>query len=126
MGIRDWTLGDGRADTLQVARCHGVERIALFGSVARGDDQEGSDCDFMVDFSGPASLVDMALLRDALEELLAATWMWCRLTGSACGTGPPQKRRLCCDPAGRGAAGIAADASRREERASPGCAPPAG
>ncbi len=70
MSIRDWILGDGRADIVRVARNHGVERIALFGSVARGDDREGSDCDFMVDFSGPASLVDLAVLKDGLEELL--------------------------------------------------------
>ena len=70
MSVRDWILGEGRAEILRVAHSHGAERIALFGSVARGGDREGSDCDFMVDFSGPASLVDLALLRDALAGLL--------------------------------------------------------
>ena len=70
MSIRDWILGDGRVEILRVAHRHGVERIALFGSVARGDDSEDSDCDFMVDFSGLASLVDLAVLKYGLEELL--------------------------------------------------------
>ncbi|MDE0613408.1 MAG: nucleotidyltransferase domain-containing protein [bacterium] len=70
MGMREAVLGELREDICRVARNCGAERIALFGSVARGEDADGSDCDFMVDFAGPASLVDLAVLKDQLEELL--------------------------------------------------------
>jgi predicted nucleotidyltransferase len=32
---------------------YGVSRLALFGSVARGEDNEGSDIDFLADFENP-------------------------------------------------------------------------
>lgn len=70
MGMREAVLGELREDIRRVARDRGAERIALFGSVARGDNVDGSDCDFMVDFAGPASLVDLAMLKGDLEELL--------------------------------------------------------
>ena len=70
MGMKDAVLGELREDIRRVAQSCGAERIALFGSVARGEDVDGSDCDFMVDFAEPASLVDLAVLKDELEELL--------------------------------------------------------
>ena len=48
---------------------HGVRELGLFGSVARGDDREGSDLDFLVTFDGPATFDRfMGLLID-LEDL---------------------------------------------------------
>jgi predicted nucleotidyltransferase len=44
--------------------------IALFGSVARGEDTNESDFDFLVEFSPEASLFDQAGLQIELEELL--------------------------------------------------------
>ena len=46
--------------------------IALVGSVARGDDTDGSDYDFLTDFLPTATLFDIAGLQIELEELLAA------------------------------------------------------
>jgi predicted nucleotidyltransferase len=42
----------------------------IFGSVARGDDEPGSDVDLLVDFTDEASLLDEIGLRLALADLL--------------------------------------------------------
>jgi predicted nucleotidyltransferase len=42
----------------------------IFGSVARGDDEPGSDVDLLVDFTDEASLLDEIGLRLALSDLL--------------------------------------------------------
>lgn len=42
----------------------------VFGSVARGDDEPGSDVDMLVDFTDEASLLDEVGLRLALSDLL--------------------------------------------------------
>lgn len=46
--------------------------IALFGSVARGEEHPDSDIDFLVEFKKDASLLDQAGLQLALTELLNA------------------------------------------------------
>lgn len=52
-----------------VAR-HSARQPRIFGSVARGDDEPGSDLDLLVDFTGEASLLDEVGLRLELTELL--------------------------------------------------------
>ena len=47
-----------------------VENPRLFGSVARGEDLEGSDIDILVDASETATYYDLARLELALEDLL--------------------------------------------------------
>lgn len=42
----------------------------MFGSVARGDDDEFSDIDFLVDFEDGSSLFDLLHLTEELETLL--------------------------------------------------------
>ncbi len=42
----------------------------LFGSIARGDDEPGSDVDLLVEFTDDASLLDEIGLRLALVDLL--------------------------------------------------------
>jgi len=44
--------------------------IALVGSVARGEDTDESDYDFLVDFEDDADLFDIAGLQVDLEDLL--------------------------------------------------------
>ena len=44
--------------------------MALVGSVARGDDTDSSDYDFLVDFEDEADLFDVAGLKVDLEDLL--------------------------------------------------------
>ena len=48
----------------------GVVRAAVFGSFARGDAQESSDVDFLVEFEDGRTLVDLAGLRLDLCEAL--------------------------------------------------------
>jgi uncharacterized protein len=52
-----------------VAEHHAVSP-RIFGSVARGDDEPGSDVDLLVDFTDEASLLDEIGLRLALADLL--------------------------------------------------------
>ncbi len=49
---------------------HHAAAPRIFGSVARGDDEPGSDVDLLVDFSDEASLLDEIGLRLALTDLL--------------------------------------------------------
>jgi predicted nucleotidyltransferase len=55
-------------------RTRGIASLSVFGSVARGDAQLGSDIDLLVDLDPtmPLSLVGLASLRAELSELLAA------------------------------------------------------
>ena len=48
MGIAD-VVSDKRDDILRIAAKHGVQRIRVFGSVARGDAGPKSDVDFLID-----------------------------------------------------------------------------
>src|SRR4051794_3858550 len=52
-----------------VARHHG-RSIALFGSAARGDDQSGSDLDFLVEFEPGTRPFELLLLGAELEAAL--------------------------------------------------------
>lgn len=49
---------------------HHASSPRIFGSVARGDDEPGSDVDLLVDFTEEASLLDEVGLRLALTDLL--------------------------------------------------------
>ncbi len=54
----------------EAARQHRARTIAVFGSVARGEDTETSDIDFLVDFEPDSSLFDILHLQEALQALL--------------------------------------------------------
>ncbi len=69
--------GDARAlvtehrdEILDIARRHRGQRVRLFGSVARGEDRQDSDIDFLVDFDAESSLFDLMHLARDLEGLL--------------------------------------------------------
>ena len=63
-------LGERREAIREAAARHGAERIALFGSVVRGEDGAESDCDFLVDFGTKGSLTALVGLKADLEEML--------------------------------------------------------
>jgi uncharacterized protein len=59
-----------RSDILRVAEQHGASNVRLFGSIARGEADESSDIDLLVDLEPGRSLLDHAALILDLEELL--------------------------------------------------------
>ena len=54
----------------EIARRHGARRVRIFGSVARGTADAGSDVDFLVDLEEGRSLLDLGGLLTDLEALL--------------------------------------------------------
>jgi uncharacterized protein len=59
-----------REHILSIAARHGARNIRVFGSAIRGDAEENSDIDFLVDFEPGRSLLDHAALTLDLGELL--------------------------------------------------------
>ena len=70
MGLRE-VLASKRADILRIAAAHGAHNVRIFGSVARGEDDERSDVDFLVAMEPNRSLMDLAgLLADLADVAL--------------------------------------------------------
>jgi predicted nucleotidyltransferase len=63
-------LRQHRDEVLSVVAEYRASEPRVFGSVARGEDQAGSDLDLVVDFSDAATLLDEIGLRLALTDLL--------------------------------------------------------
>lgn len=59
-----------REEILQTARKYGASNVRVFGSVARGEADEKSDIDLLIDLEKGRSLLDLAGLLVDLEELL--------------------------------------------------------
>lgn len=55
---------------LLICKKHGVEKVALFGSIVKGKFSEDSDIDLLVNFEGRKSLFDLVRLERELEEAL--------------------------------------------------------
>ncbi|AFY60096.1 nucleotidyltransferase family protein [Synechococcus sp. PCC 6312] len=63
-------LQQKREDILAIAQKHGAKNIRVFGSIARGDADEKSDIDFLVEMEVGRSLFDLGGLQYDLEILL--------------------------------------------------------
>lgn len=64
-------LIETKKDEIQaIADRHGVRRLRVFGSVARGESGPDSDVDFVVLFEEGRSLLDQASLLVDLQDLL--------------------------------------------------------
>lgn len=59
-----------REQILQIAARRGAHNVRVFGSVARGDADAGSDIDLLVDMEPGRSLLDLGGLLVDLEALL--------------------------------------------------------
>jgi predicted nucleotidyltransferase len=58
-------------DTVRrIVAAHRARNPRVFGSVARGEDAEGSDLDLLVETADGTSLFDLAAIELALEDLL--------------------------------------------------------
>ena len=64
-------LLEKREEIINIAAKHGAYNVRIFGSVARGEDDENSDIDFLIDYdlSKTSSWFPMGLILD-LETLL--------------------------------------------------------
>lgn len=69
MSVQD-VLNEKREEILQIAARHGARNVRIFGSVARGEADEASDIDFLVDMESDRSLLDLSALLADLRELL--------------------------------------------------------
>jgi uncharacterized protein len=63
-------LKEKREEILRIAASHGARNVRIFGSVARGEADETSDIDFLVDMESDRSLLDVGALLSDLRELL--------------------------------------------------------
>jgi hypothetical protein len=63
-------IQDKKEDILRIAQRHGARNVRIFGSVARGEADEQSDIDFLVDMEPGRSLLDLGGLLMDLQELL--------------------------------------------------------
>ncbi len=63
-------LQENRDDVLSLAARHGAHNIRVFGSVARGDSNEDSDLDLLVEMEAGRSLFDMGGLLMELQDML--------------------------------------------------------
>lgn len=63
-------LDEKRDKILEVAAKHGADNIRVFGSVAKGKNDQQSDIDLLVDMEEGTSLLDQVRLRRALSKEL--------------------------------------------------------
>ena len=71
MNKRRLSIDEIRDIVIPVARAYGVERVALFGSYARGDAKLSSDVDLHVDKGSIKGLFRLAGFQRELEEGLS-------------------------------------------------------
>ncbi len=69
MGVQE-LLQSKRDEILRIAAKHGAHNVRVFGSVARGEADEESDVDFLVEMESGRSLFDLGGLLIDLENLL--------------------------------------------------------
>lgn len=62
-----------REELLRLAALFGARDVRVFGSVARGEDKDGSDIDLLVRWDDQASLTDWVAFKQEAETLLGTT-----------------------------------------------------
>ena len=63
-------LKDKRDGVLRIAEKYGAHHVRVFGSVARGEADDASEFDFLVELESDRSLFDLGGLQFELESLL--------------------------------------------------------
>ena len=63
-------LRKNRRKILETAARYGASNVRIFGSVARGEEDEASDIDFLVNLAPDRSLLDLGGLLYELQQIL--------------------------------------------------------
>ena len=63
-------IQEKRKEILKIAHQYGAYNLRIFGSVARGEERQDSDVDFLVDMESDLNLLDRIGLMQDLEDLL--------------------------------------------------------
>jgi predicted nucleotidyltransferase len=63
-------LQEKRQEILKIAAKHGAYNVRIFGSVARGDADEASDLDVLVELEPNRSLLDLGGFLADMQDLL--------------------------------------------------------
>lgn len=71
LGPRARELRRRRRRLLDAAREHGMRRVRVFGSLARGEEVADSDIDLLVDLEPGRTLLDLAAFRREAQEILS-------------------------------------------------------
>ncbi len=72
MTLKD-LLTEKREEILRICAKYGARNVRVFGSVARGEADERSDIDFLVEMESGRSLFDLGGLQYELERLLGCS-----------------------------------------------------
>lgn len=65
-----FALNQHRSEIRQIVEANKAMNPRVFGSVVRGEDEDGSDLDILVDTKPDTSLLDIGIIQDALVRLL--------------------------------------------------------
>ncbi|RQW77532.1 MAG: hypothetical protein EHM14_14140 [Methanothrix sp.] len=60
-----------REKIIDVLRRNEVRRASFFGSIVRGEMTDESDVDLLIEFEGKKSLLDLAHLKNELEDTIS-------------------------------------------------------
>lgn len=63
-------LNAHRSEIREIVKANKAMNPRVFGSVAHGDDKDGSDLDILVDPTPETSLLDIGIIQDTLVQLL--------------------------------------------------------
>jgi predicted nucleotidyltransferase len=63
-------LQGAREEVIAVAHRHGACNLRIYGSIAKGQEHNGSDLDLLVDLAADQTLLGLIRLRQELEDLL--------------------------------------------------------
>ncbi len=63
-------LKEYKNDILRIALLHGAKNIKVFGSVARGEENQNSDVDFVVEMGKGKTVLNRIALMQDLKKLL--------------------------------------------------------
>jgi len=66
--MQNWTMVKVDSTRLaQLCRQHGVKRLRIFGSTARGEERPDSDVDLIADFESPTGFFGLIRFEEALS-----------------------------------------------------------